>query len=236
MAILGAKAATKDVDLVFHDPHDLENVEKGLTAMGARRGSDHRNNRTGARRFWVTPDGMGWDLFVQNIIGFPLYPQDFASATAWIETGNLSVFQLSADLIFIMKAFTPRTRDIGDLYELLSLGLVSIETITEIVRRRIEDDRLPAWLPNFYQGVNDMALDRDVDVRWIDEFSKIATDALLANRIMAQVQEGPMGHQTLIERLATDPDDVHSVLKRLRELGRLESVGGDWRIPRESDS
>lgn len=231
MAILGAKAATKDLDLVFRDEADRVNVEKGLAAMGAKQGEDrHSVDRVGSRRLWVTPDGMGWDLFVENIIGFQLYPQDYATATPWITGDKLAILQLSPELIFTMKAFTPRTRDIDDMYALLSSGLVSSQSITNAVRRRLDSDRMPSWLPSFYQGVTDMAIDRDVDVQWIHEFEDLASDALLANRIIAILKEDPLEQDILSERLSTPRDQVLAVLNRLGESGHIQRGTKGWRL------
>jgi hypothetical protein len=177
MAAWGVKPATRDLDIAFRSTAHRDAFKEALRSLQASE-PGMPTRRLGPRHHLQTPDGMGWDLFHDNIIGFPLVPDDFDEAEPWLGAGLLSTFRLRAELVFVMKAFTPRTRDISDMYDLLRTGTVRSATIARLVRGRIQRDPDQPWIAHFYQGVLDMSRDRDVKVDWVDEFEDAAIRAL----------------------------------------------------------
>lgn len=174
------KASTRDVDLVFRTAGERHGFESALESLGASRMEEHLppTKRRGARRVWVTVEGLGWDLFVRDVMGFLLVSSDYASAQEWLREGHLEVRCLDPNLVFVMKAFTPRTRDIGDMADLLVHGRATAEAVEALVAERLLAATDHGWLPAFYHGVLDLGEERGVDVRWVRRFEGAALEAL----------------------------------------------------------
>src|SRR3989338_8969250 len=99
---------------------------------------------------------MGWDLFPENVMGFHLLEIDYNASEPWLRETRLEVRRLSPDLVFVMKAFTPRTRDIGDMADLLSSGAAAATRVQRVVADRIALTTDHEWVSRFYHGVKDM--------------------------------------------------------------------------------
>lgn len=219
MARLRVKASTKDVDIVFRTVEELEAFEAALQALDARRIHEPptRGARPGARHLWETPDGMAWDLFVGNVIGFQFVPSDFNSATEWLQEANLDIRQLSPNLVFVMKAFTPRTRNIADMADLLSSGAATAPGVEALVAVRLTDTQDHDWLARFYHGVIDMGKARGIDVRWVDRFDEPASDAAAVALIREWLVHESLTTETLAKKLEMSPEQADSLLLRLEK-------------------
>lgn len=230
MAKLGVKASTKDADVVFRTVDELEAFEAALVAVGAKRFQDPagRSGRPGARHLWETPDGMGWDLFVRNVIGFQLVESDYASSIPWIQAGKVEYRRLSPDLVFVMKAFAPRTRDIGDMAGLLSSGAATAAGIERIVAERLEVTAEREWLPRFYQRVQEMADQEGIDVRWVARFEEEAELETMGGLIRGWLRETPLSAEDLARRLREPPAETRTLLKGLEARGLVRRVGDRW--------
>jgi len=232
MAKLGIKASTKDVDLVFRSPKDLEAFEAALAAMGAKqiREPISRSERPGARHLWETPDRMGWDLFVDNVLGFQFSDADYASSDRWIVEGDVEYRRLASDLVFVMKAFTPRTRDIGDMASLLSSGAATARGVQRLVQERIDRSPEREWLSRFYHGVQDMADQEGIDVRWVEQFEDEAALATAAPLVLSWLAEKEMTIDELSTRLRESNDATRALLERMGARGTIRRVGDRWAI------
>lgn len=230
MAKLGVKAATKDVDLVFRNRGDVEAFEAALVAVGAQRLHEPggRAERPGARRVWETADGMGWDLFLGNVVGFRLLEADYESSVPWLAEKNLEVRRLAPDLVFVMKAVTPRTRDIGDMADLLSSGAATAAGVERLVAERIPLTPDQAWLSRFYRGVKDMSDERGIDVRWVERFEGEATAEAEGALIGGWLAEKPLTLAELAKRLRASSKETRAVLERLEALGKVRRNGDRW--------
>lgn len=231
MAKLGVKAATKDVDIAFRKAQDCDAFEAALAAVGAKRIPEGgRQARIGTRHLWETPDGMGWDLFLDNVVGFPLHAEDFDNATLWLVVEMLELRHLAGDLIFVMKAFTPRTRDIGDMNDLVTQGAANARRVADLARRRIEYDPTAPWIAHFYQGVVELGDERGVDVRWVGEFEDAATMSLLCSGVVSILAEAPQDEASLLRQTQNRSGELRAALARLHAAQRIEQVEGRWRI------
>lgn len=230
MAKLGVKAATKDVDLVVRTVDELEAFEAALAAVGARRFQDSlaRAGRAGARHLWETPDGMGWDLFVGNVMGFQLVESDYAASIPWLQAAKVQYRRLSPDLVFVMKAFTPRTRDIGDMAALLSAGAATAAGVQRVVEDRLAMTADREWLPRFHQGVLEMADQEGIDVRWVARFAQEAELETTNGLIRGWLRETPLGVEDLARRLGEPPAATRTLLRGLEARGLVRRMGDRW--------
>lgn len=232
MARLGVKAATKDIDLVFRHEGQLEAFEAALDADHAKRIHDpeQRARRPGARHLWETADGMGWDLFTNNVIGFRFVHSDYDAAEEWLRHGKLTVYQMPPDLVFIMKAFTPRTRDMDDMAALLTSGAASASRVQQLVARRLPAIDDHAWVARFYQGVLDMGHDHDLDVRWADPFEEAAWNATAAGLIREWLAAQPLTPGKIASKLDVDTSEVEPILRQMERKGIIQRDQKQWRL------
>ncbi len=230
MAKLGIKASTKDVDLAFRTSRDRATFETALVAIGANRIHEPgtRSTRPGARHLWETPDEMGWDLFVDNVLGFQFVDADYASSEPWIVEENVEFRRLASDLVFVMKAFTPRTRDIDDMAGLLSTGAATADGIARLVSERIQLSPHGEWLSRFYHGVHDMAASEGIDVRWVEQFEEEAALATAAPLLQGWLAEKPLQIEEISKRLQEPHEATRALLERLEARGKIRRVGDRW--------
>lgn len=230
MAKLGVKASTKDVDIALRTKQELEAFEAALVAVGAQRVTDPGgvSTRAGARRLWETPDGMGWDLFVGNVIGFQLVETDYATGLPWLHEARLEIRRLSPDLMFVMKAFTPRTRDIGDMADLLTSGAATAPGIVRVVEERMPLTPDRQWLSRLYHGVVEMGGQRGIDVRWADRFEPGAFAATAAPMVLEWLRKESLSTEELAKRLRLSGDEAAALLAGLTQRGVVRQAGDRW--------
>ena len=123
MMFYGAKATTKDVDLVFFKKEDLQAVKNILFNSGF----DERKNIKGIFREDeaagkpVMMDGKDtrFDLFLNEVIGFKIHEKTIERLKESHEFGNFLVKTASPEDILMMKACTEREKDRDDAAELI---------------------------------------------------------------------------------------------------------------------
>ncbi|MBI2657203.1 nucleotidyltransferase [Candidatus Woesearchaeota archaeon] len=140
MMFYGAKAATKDVDLVFLKKEDLDAAKNILYNSGF----DERKNIKGIFREDeaagkpVMMDGKDtrFDLFLNEVIGFKVHEKTIERLREVHEFGNFMVKTASPEDVLMMKGCTERERDRDDAAELIRKFNINWSVILDEVSKQ----------------------------------------------------------------------------------------------------
>lgn len=126
MTFRGAKAATKDIDIVVRTTDDVKTLVKAMKAAGFKNvkdiGSDYKS--LGAWTVMERPDGMRFDIF-DRIVCNALEISDAMESRAefYKEFGNLHVYLMAPEDILLFKGITERPDDLEDMRILAEGGI-----------------------------------------------------------------------------------------------------------------
>lgn len=157
MSFRKLKESTKDVDIVFKDGRDYEVFCDAL--FGAQYHEPYvitnEHEKLETTKMFENKDGFHLDLFVKKVVGkLELSKEMMARAEKFKSYGNLSVFLLSKEDVFLFKGMASegRKRDLPDmqvLYPNLNWKVIESELasqdlagdLIELFVRRLEEFR-----------------------------------------------------------------------------------------------
>lgn len=184
MMFYGAKTETKDVDLVFLEEEGLEEVKQVLYDSGF----DEKQKLVQvfrryekARNTPVMMEGKNtrFDLFLREVITFKMSPTIIERAKECHEFGNLMMYLLSPEDIFLLKSATERDKDLVDALSLLQKFKLDWKIILgeSVHQTTIGQYLFPVYLFDFLYALKEN-LKADVPKKVLDEVRKIAEDLL----------------------------------------------------------
>src|SRR5579872_3079645 len=126
MTFMGAKAATKDIDVIVTSPKEAANLKVAMEDSGFR----HVNKLTGeykaldATVIMERADKMRFDVFTRKVCGKLEIDEKMQSRATFYRTfGNLDVYLMSGEDIFLFKGITERTTDLDDMLIFVQRGI-----------------------------------------------------------------------------------------------------------------
>lgn len=126
MTFRGAKAATKDIDIVVKSTDEVKTLVKAMKSAGFESVKDIRSDykSLGAWTVMERPDGMRFDIF-DRIVCNALEISDAMESRAefYKEFVNLEVYLMSPEDIFLFKGITERSDDLEDMRILAEGGI-----------------------------------------------------------------------------------------------------------------
>lgn len=126
MILYNAKVATKDIDLVLLSANEAESVVKALTRTGFRVvvPENHVYCRLGTAIMMEDKKGMRVDIFVETVCRkIKVTGSMAARSKLHSRYGNLEVYLVSPEDIFLFKSVTEREGDLDDMARLAERGL-----------------------------------------------------------------------------------------------------------------
>jgi len=126
MTFMGAKAATKDNDVIVTSPENAKNLIKSMEDAKFMR----INNLTreyealDATVIMERADKMRFDIFTKKVCGKLEIDEKMQSRATFYKTfGNLDVYLMSGEDIFLFKGMTERTSDLDDMLIFVQRGI-----------------------------------------------------------------------------------------------------------------
>jgi predicted nucleotidyltransferase len=126
MTFIGAKAATKDIDVIVTSPKEAEDLIKAMNDAKFERVNKITSEYKvlDATIIMERPDKMRFDIFARKICGKLEIDKKMQSrATFYMSLGNLDVYLMSGEDIFLFKGMTERTADLDDMRILVERGI-----------------------------------------------------------------------------------------------------------------
>ena len=184
MMFYGAKAETKDVDLVFMNKDDMKDVIKSLYDIGFeekktivkifKRYESARNKPV----MMIRGDGR-FDLFLKEIITFKMSENIIDRVKEIHEFNNLIIKVVSPEDIILLKSATEREKDKADALSLMEKFNVNWDIVIKesIHQADIGAYLFPVFLFDFLYELKE-DLKADVPKKVLDEIRKISEDLL----------------------------------------------------------
>jgi len=126
MTFMGRKAATKDIDVVFTSTMDVRDFASAMEKVGfiyVQKPSKEYDT-LGAWVIMENSSGMRFDLFDRQVCrALEISKSMHARATRYKDFGNLQVYLISPEDIFLFKGITEREADLDDMRILAERGL-----------------------------------------------------------------------------------------------------------------
>jgi len=126
MTFMGRKVATKDIDIVFGSAADARDFAAAIRLAGFEyvRRSSRGYNALGASAIMEDSRGMRFDIFHRQVCrGLELSETMKARARLYRSFGNLDVYLMAPEDIFLFKGITERATDVEDMRILAEVGL-----------------------------------------------------------------------------------------------------------------
>jgi hypothetical protein len=126
MTFMGAKAATKDIDVIVTSPKEAEDLVKAMKDAKFERviKITREYKVLDATIIMERPDKMRFDIFTRKICGKLEIDKKMQSRAAfYMSYGNLDVYLMSGEDIFLFKGMTERTADLDDMRILVERGI-----------------------------------------------------------------------------------------------------------------
>ncbi len=185
MMFYNAKADTKDIDLVFLNKKDFENVKKVLERIGFidkqelikifRRYEDAKNKPV----MMVGKHGERVDLFLKEVITFEISDTIAERIRETHEFNNLVVKIISPEDIILLKSATEREKDRYDALSLIKNFDINWNIIIDeaVNQTKLESYLFPIFLFDFLEELKeDFKADIPRDV--LRKIRKISEDLL----------------------------------------------------------
>lgn len=126
MTFMGAKAATKDIDVVVTSAEEASNLIVAMKDAGFKRVNKIAKEYESleATVIMERPDKMRFDVFTRKVCGKLEIDEKMQSrATPYRTFGNLEVHLMSGEDILLFKGMTERTADLDDMLVLVQRGI-----------------------------------------------------------------------------------------------------------------
>lgn len=223
----GLKAATKDIDVLFSTQREavelvnaLKKVEYNQIQSG-RLAPEYK--MMSATRILENRDGFRWDIFHEYVCKkLRLSSGMIKRAELFVETGQLNVWIISKEDIFLLKSVTERDDDEDDLLLLARSGLDWEAILDECVSQSRCDMMCEIDL---YDKLDTLRTSYGLETPISDRISTISheqMDKWFEDTIYMELDANPMTMAELLERFRCDEGTLLPTLANLEQSGRIE--------------
>ena len=186
MAIIGLKAGTKDIDVIVEHEKDHRSLISSLEKC---------------RYFVLQPqdlskpyfelsatalqncEGFRWEVFVEYVAKKLALTSTVQKRATEIYSGDkLTVFRLSNEDLFLMKAMTERDRDLEDMSILARSGLDYGIILRECTSQSKMDPRGNIWESSLYEKCLELKNVYGIEVPFLKELKKISIRKIMQNK------------------------------------------------------
>lgn len=184
------KLSTKDVDLVLLTDGHAKELEAVFTKMGmlvnSRLAVELQITSKDSQRPWV-------DIFVGRVCdGLSLTESMRQRSEHVANYGNISLYMLSREDIFLLKSITDRLRDLEEMLVLYSNGLDERPLFTEC---EIQDGLQPFDEPRIWEAyllvrLNELEKRFSIRIGWKNELARIAEMKTGAALVLIAISKG----------------------------------------------
>jgi hypothetical protein len=214
----GAKAATKDVDMVFRTKEDLKRFEDVLRKNGYAEPEylPKVYHGLGTQAMLIGPEGFLFDMFVLVVCGCLEVSEGMRSRSDTMDLeGNLELRVVSPEDIFLFKSITSRPDDLADMATIAGRGL-EWDTIESELRGQRNYWK---WLTRYFIRLEELEEEFGIvhpKMEKLEEEAEIAAGiGLILTRLEYQSPTEKEAKDLLDEE---DEDFSTAVLEKMKEL------------------
>jgi hypothetical protein len=219
MGMYGLKESTKDVDLVFKTTKEASIFISMIEKMGYYRKLklDIIYMDLGAHGIFTSDHGHNFDIFVEQVCKGLFLTEKMAKRARRIDIkGNLELFSISPEDIFLFKSITSRPGDLNDMFTLLPVNLD-----WSVIRSEIRDQPdYFKWIGAIYQRMGDLEEQFNVKIPIRKDIRKEAEISIISCSLIQILENRDLSIGEMEEMV--DKEEISS----LREaVEMLESMG-----------
>lgn len=219
MIFYGTKLATKDVDVVFDS---YENTQVFVKAM-KNIGFFEVKNLTGeylnleAHQVLESDDGCRFDIFMNKVCDCLVLTEGMKRrAKGVLSSGNLKLFAIAPEDIFLFKSVTNRPDDLADMAIIAGYGL-DWKIIEEELKTQPNYWR---WLPHYFRSLEELEEEYNIIAPSKKKLEKEAEIAMGIGVILDRLEEHPLSLDEVVKLL-----DVYDLTFSLEVLDRMKNLG-----------
>ncbi|MFQ6052339.1 MAG: DUF6036 family nucleotidyltransferase [Candidatus Hydrothermarchaeota archaeon] len=218
MVIRGYKVSTKDIDVIYANPNDLKDFVDVLKSLGFYDVKElpKEYQALGASTILRDPKGFQFDLFHRQVCrGLEITERMVERAEFFGSFGNLDVYLMSPEDIFLFKCITEREADLLDMRTLAERGLdwniIKEECFTQ--------EKRTIWEYFLVDRLEELKERTGIEAPIIKELWKLAGDELVKKVFVGIIKDGDDTFDKIFKRIRERYNYSESwTRKRLREL------------------
>ena len=224
--LYGAKLATKDVDIVFDSFKNLQLFVKAMVTIGFYRVKDLTGayQDLEAHSVLEARSGCRFDIFLNTVCNCLVLTESMKNRSKEVlSSGNLKLFAISPEDIFLFKSVTNRPDDLADMAIIAGYGL-NWNIIEEELRNQPEYWK---WLPHYFRSLEELEQEYSIIAPAKKKLQKDAEISMGIGVIMNRLEEQPQSFDDIVKILGAD-DVIFSrdLLDKMKKLGLIHEKGG----------
>jgi len=226
MVFRGLKAATKDVDIVFTSPDALKEFVNVLKSLNYYEVVElpKEYGKMGASAVLRNADEFQCDLFYKEVCkGLDISDGIIKRAEHLKTFGNLDVYMMSPEDVFLFKSVTERNADLDDMRILAGVGL----DWNVIKEECISQEKMKIWEAFLAKKLAELKAKFDIEAPILRELWKRAGDQLVSKVFQEIVESGKHTldeiHDEIRKKYKYSESWTRRELKRLVEKGILKT-------------
>ncbi|MEM2939334.1 MAG: DUF6036 family nucleotidyltransferase [Candidatus Bathyarchaeia archaeon] len=226
MVFRGFKPATKDVDIVFTSLAELKEFVNALKSLNYYEVVElpEEYEKVGASVVLRNIDEFQYDLFYKQVCRGLEISEGMIKRAEHLKTfGNLDVYMMSPEDVFLFKGMTERNADLDDMRVLAGIGL----NWNVIKEECISQEKRKIWEAILAAKLAELKVKFDVESPILKELWKRAGDELVSKVFQEIVKAGKHTfkeiHEVIKEKYKYSESWTRRELKRLVEKGILKA-------------
>lgn len=226
MVFRGLKPATKDVDIIFTSPAELKefvNVLKSLNYYEVVK-LPKEYEKMGASAVLRNADNFQFDLFYKQVCRGLKISNNMIKRAEHLKTfGNLDVYMMSPEDVFLFKGMTERNADLDDMRVLAGIGL----DWNIIKEECISQEKRKIWEAFLATKLAELKAKFGIEAPILKELWKRAGDELVSKVFQEIIRAGNHTfkeiHQAIRKKYKYSESWTRRELKKLVDKGILKT-------------
>lgn len=228
MIFHGTKTATKDIDLVFDSPRTAYEFMKNLKVRGFCEVQALAEEYRKLEAFGILegPNNCRFDIFVGSVCGGLTLTDGMRDRAKEVYSkGNLKIYAISPEDIFIFKSITNRVDDLEDMAIITRRGLN-----WDIIEKELKSQpNFWKWIPHYYESLEELESEYHIISPSKSRIKGVAEICLGMVAIFGHFKvNDQISTHAIVKFLDGDEDFALIVLSQMNALGLIKEEGGYW--------
>lgn len=226
MILYGTKLATKDVDIVFDSNENVNVFVKAMKNIGF----SGVKNLTGeylnleAHHILEAYNGCRFDIFMNTVCNCLVLTEGMKKrANEVLSAGNLKLFAIAPEDLFLFKSVTSRIDDLADMAVIAGYGL-DWKIIEEELRNQ---PNYWKWLPHYFRSLVELEEEYSIITPSKEKLEKEAEISMGIEVLLNRLEDQSLSLDMVAKIL--DVDDLTfslTVLAKMKNLGLIKEEKG----------
>jgi hypothetical protein len=215
MILQGAKAVTKDIDIIFQDIDSAQHFIESLQKCDFTEQTDLPDEYLQLNTTYVFKNikDHQFDIFVNQVCNGLFITEEMISKSVKVyDNGNLKIFALSLNHIFLFKGITERPHDLDDMFTIAG-KIIDWKEIEDELRSQPESWK---WLCQYHGRLIELNEKFKLESPSIKRLQGEADESRAMSSIMSILQFGSKSVQEILS--AESPDEKEYLEKTIQKL------------------